>query len=248
MDFLKNWKIYLSLIFTYVAMHIGSVFLAKFLIQYFSGNGNLTLQEAEFHGIAWSLFLTNLVAAIIFAFLILPNKKFLQPFKGKASTIRVTILWGFIGFFLALFGQMVAAFMEDKLFGIEAGSENTAVLSEIAKLSPIIIISMVIFAPLLEEIIFRRVLFGGLYQKTNFFIAALLSALVFAAVHGELEHLLIYMAPALVFSYTYYRTKRLLAPIISHLLMNGFVVIIQLNYDKIMELQEMVPTFISLFK
>ena len=90
-------------------------------------------------------------------------------------------------------------------------------LSDIAKVSPIIIISIVLFAPLLEEIIFRRVLFGGLYQKTNFIIAALISAVIFAAVHGELQHLLIYMAPALVFSYIYYRTKRLLAPIIAHL-------------------------------
>ena len=57
-------------------------------------------------------------------------------------------------------------------------------LANIAKISPIIIVSIVIFAPLLEEIIFRRVLFGGLYSKTNFWIAALVSAVVFAVVHN----------------------------------------------------------------
>ena len=95
-----------------------------------------------------------------------------------------------------------------------------------------------LFAPILEEIIFRRVIFGGLYQKTNFIIAALISGLIFAAVHGEFEHLLIYIAPGLVFSYIYYQTKRLLTPIIAHLLMNGFVIIIQLNYDKLEKLQK----------
>lgn len=229
-------------------MQIGSVLLLSPLIQFFNGNESLTLQDAKFHAAAWALFSTNLVAAIIFALLILPNKKFMKVFKGQPASIGNTVLWGFIGFLLALFGQMAAGMIESALFGIEAGSENTAFLSDIAKVSPIIIVSMVIFAPLLEEILFRRVLFGGLYQKTNFIVAALVSAIVFAAVHGELEHLLIYMAPAIVFSYTYYRTKRLLAPMISHLLMNGFVVIIQLNYDKIMELQkDLAPTIISFF-
>ena len=81
-------------------------------------------------------------------------------------------------------------------------------LTNIAKASPIVIISMVLFAPFLEEIVFRRVIFGGVYMKTNFWIAALSSALVFAAVHNEFEHLLIYLMPALVFAYLYYRTKR----------------------------------------
>ena len=242
----KNWKIYMYLIITYITMHVGSVFLTIPLIQYFNGDISLSEQEVAYSATAWSLFSTNLVAAIIFIALILSNKKFSHVFKGKPSSIGNTILWGFIGFFLAMFGQLLAAFIETKL-GVEAGSANTELLSDIARISPIIIISMVIFAPLLEEIIFRRVLFGGLYRKTNFIIAALISAVVFAAVHGELHHLLIYMAPALVFSYIYYRTKRLLAPMLAHLLMNGFVVIVQLNYEKLEEFQKMNQAFFFLF-
>lgn len=247
MDVLKNWKIYLYLVLTYVAMQIGSVFLAEALIQYFNGDASLTLKEAKYHGFAWSLFISNSLAVIFFYLLIFRKKNFFQVFKGKAASLSYTILWGFIGFFLALLGQMVAGMIEVSL-GIEAGSENTALLSNIAKVSPIIIISMVLFAPILEEFIFRRVLFGGLYQKTNFVIAALVSALIFAAVHGELQHILIYTAPALVFSYIYYKTKRLLAPIIAHLLMNGFVVIIQLNLDKLLKFQEIQQSFIAFFQ
>lgn len=228
-------------------MQVGSIYLGKYLIEYFSADDSLTVLEASYNGAAWSLFIVNSIAAIIFLLFIFLNKNFLKVFKGKPASIGNTILWGFIGFFLALLGQMLAGLIESSLFGIEPGSENTALLSDIAKVSPIIIVSMVIFAPLLEEILFRRILFGGLYQKTNFMIAAVVSALIFAAVHGELEHLLIYTAPALVFSYIYYRTKRLLAPIIAHLLMNGFVVIIQLNYDKILELQKLNEAFISFF-
>ena len=225
-------------------MQIGSVFLVKPIFQYFKGNASLTLQEAQYHGIAWSLFTANTLAAIIFLLLIFTKKNFFQVFKGKPSSVGSTILWGVLGFFLALFGQMAAGFIE-QLIGIEPGSENTAFLSNIAKVSPIIIICIVVFAPLLEEIVFRRVVFGGLYQKTNFIIAALVSGLIFAAVHGEFQHLLIYLAPGLVFSFVYYKTKRLITPMISHLLMNGLVVAIQLNYDKILQLQNMHQTFIS---
>lgn len=243
---MKNSKIYTYLILTYIAMQIGSLFLGRFLIQYFTGDASLTLTEAKYHGAAWALFLVNTLAAIIFIVFIVANKKFLTVFKGKPASIGNTVIWGVLGFFIAMIGQVVAGMIEMQ-FGVEPGSENTATLSEIAKVSPIVIISIVLFAPFLEEIIFRRVLFGGLYNKTNFIVAALISAIVFAAVHGELQHLLIYMAPALTFSYIYYRTKRLLAPILSHLLMNGFVVIVQLNYEKLEQFQNMNSGIFTLF-
>lgn len=213
-------------------MQIGSVFLGQGLFDHFPWDEQYSEKGIAYRASAWSLFISNALAAIVFLLFIVRNKKFLHIFKEKKSTTGNAILWGFIGFFLVMGGQMLAAMIES-LFGITAGSDNTAVLSDIAKVSPIIIISIVLFAPFLEEIVFRRVLFGGIYQKTNFWIAAIVSALIFAAMHNELEHLLMYMAPGLIFSYLYYRTKRLLTPMIAHLLMNGFVVIAQLKFDDI---------------
>ena len=57
-------------------------------------------------------------------------------------------------------------------------------------------------------------------------------------VHNEFEHLLIYLMPALVFAYLYHRTKSILTPMISHALMNGFVVVVQLNFDKLQKFIE----------
>lgn len=262
---MKNWKLYLYLVLTYIVMHISSIFVSEAFFGHFAKDIPLSvketpfaeltntedramMQEASYHSAAWSLFITNLAAAIVFYLLIFRKKNFFKIFKGEPAPLRQTIVWGVLAFFMALIGQMLAGMIEGALFGIEAGSDNTAMLSNIAKTAPIIIVSMVIFAPLLEEMIFRRVLFGGLYTKTNFWIAAVVSALIFAVVHNELEHTLIYMAPALVFSFVYYKTKRLLAPIIGHLLMNGFVVIIQLNYDKIMELQKLKQALIAFFQ
>lgn len=213
-------------------MQIGSVFLGQGLFDHFPWDEQYSEKGIAYRASAWSLFISNALAAVVFLWFIVRNKKFLHIFKEKKSTTGNAILWGVIGFFLAMAGQMLAAIIESSI-GITPGSDNTAVLSDIAKVSPIIIISIVLFAPFLEEIVFRRVLFGGVYQKTNFWIAAIVSALIFAAMHNEFEHLLMYMAPGLIFSYLYYRTKRLLTPMIAHLLMNGFVVIAQLKFDDI---------------
>lgn len=238
MESLKNWKISLYLLLTYIAMQIGSIFLGKLLIGYFESRPGMSDQEAAYNGVAWSLFTVNLMASILFLLFIVSNKKYLQVFTGKKASFGNTVLWGFIGFFLAMGGQMLAATIESAM-GVELGSENTAILSDIARLSPIMLIPMVLFAPFLEEMVFRRVLFGSIYQKTNFWIAAIISGLIFAVVHNELEHLLMYLMPALVFSYLYYRTKRLLAPMIAHFLMNGFVAVVQLNIDKLQQFQDM---------
>ncbi|MER2090030.1 MAG: CPBP family intramembrane glutamic endopeptidase [Sporosarcina sp.] len=242
---MKNGKIYLYLIITYILMHVSSIFVTKGLLVYYPWNEDFVELDMAYRASSWSLFTVNSIAAIIFLMLIVPKKNFFHVFKGKKSTISNSILWGFIGFFLALGGQMLAGAIESAI-GITPGSDNTAILSDIAKVSPIIIVCMVLFAPFLEEIVFRRVIFGGVYQKTNFWIAATVSALVFAAVHNEFEHLLMYMMPAFVFAYLYYRTKRILTPMIAHLLMNSFVVILNLNIEKIQQWQEeMKPVIIT---
>lgn len=244
---MKNWQVLLLILVAYIAMHVASIFAQIPFALFFMKNESLSNMDIQFHSAAWSLFSTNLLAAIAFYFLIRKRKNFFKVFKGKPASIGMTVLWGFIGFILALVGQMIAGLIEMVAFGTEPGSDNTNLLSEIAQTAPIIIISIVIFAPLLEEIVFRRAIFGGIYTKTNFIIAAVISALLFSVVHGELEHILVYMAPAFAFSFIYYKTNRILAPIIGHLLMNGFVVLVQLNQDKIEEWEKMYQSFITFF-
>lgn len=48
---------------------------------------------------------------------------------------------------------------------------------------PLFVVTTVVFAPLAEEILFRGVLFQGLRQRTGFWVAALVSALLFTLPH-----------------------------------------------------------------
>lgn len=243
---MKNWKIYVWIILIYIAMQFGSIPVSKGFFNYFKDTANQSIDLAQINAVAWGLFVSNIIAAPIILYMTTRNKRFWDIFKkGKQASVGKAILWGILGFFMAMAGQMLAGIIEMAL-GIMPGSENTAMLSEIAKASAIIIIPIVIFAPLLEELVFRRVLFGGIYTKTNFWIAAVISALIFSLVHGEPQHVLIYMAPGLVFAFIYYQTKRIWTPMIAHFLMNGFVMIVQLNADKLLELQKLKQAVIIL--
>ncbi|ABS20616.1 CPBP family intramembrane glutamic endopeptidase [Bacillus cytotoxicus] len=159
----------------------------------------------------------------------------------KRSNIPATIGWIFIGFFMAFFAQTIAGVIEMHVLGIKPGSENTAHLMEIARTTPWFLIVISIIGPILEEIVFRKILFGTLYKKFNFFIAAIISSLVFAAIHFDFTHLLIYTAMGLVFAFLYVQTRRIIVPIMAHVGMNTVVAVVQVfvsNNEQIQELMK----------
>lgn len=144
-----------------------------------------------------------------------------------ASSLGSVILWSILGIFMALFAQGIAVTIEMELFGIDPGSENTQQIMDITRAAPLFMIIPAIIAPILEELIFRKIIFGSLYKRMNFFFAGLLSALIFGFIHGEPQHILIYASMGFVFAFLYVKTKRILVPIIVHAGMNTLVVLAQ---------------------
>ena len=189
---------------------------------------------AEIATSGWLIFLAMAIGFVITLIVVFRDKKFFEIWKGKKSGIAGSILWGLLGFLLLLIGQSLAALIEIAI-GIEPGSENTSSLVTIAEVVPLAIFAVVLFGPVLEELLFRRVIFGSLNQRTNFFVATAISALVFALVHMEFVHLLLYFSTGLILAFLYQKTKRIITPIIAHVCLNGYVMLIQLNMDKIEE-------------
>lgn len=143
------------------------------------------------------------------------------------ATIGQTITWSILGIFMAFIGQMIAANIEVYIFNIDTSSENTEMIMKITELAPLFSIITVLIAPILEEIVFRKIIFGALYKRMNFILAGIISAVIFGLIHLDPTHLLIYTAMGLVFAYLYVKTKRIIVPIIAHAGMNGIVVLIQ---------------------
>jgi membrane protease YdiL (CAAX protease family) len=180
----------------------------------------------------------SFTAALVITLFLLRKEMNGSMRNEQALPLGPSAAWAVGGIFLAMMAQSIAGSIE-YLIGIELGSENTEQILNLIETAPIIIVISSIIGPILEEIVFRKVIFGSLYKRLNFFLSGLISSLIFAFAHGEPEHLLLYSAMGFTFAYLYVKTKRILVPIFAHVSMNSIVVILQLNQDKIMQYQQL---------
>ncbi|MEI3599490.1 MULTISPECIES: CPBP family intramembrane glutamic endopeptidase [unclassified Oceanobacillus] len=222
-------KRYWYVIVTYLVMQFSALPVALYMELYFPESYSQNM-------IYWSIF-SFTAGLLVTLWLMRPDMK--MPAHRDASPVSSVILWSIFGVFLAFFAQTIAAMIEIFIFGIPAGSENTMGIMEYARANMLFILIPAIIAPILEEIIFRKIIFGSLYKRMNFFFAAILSALVFAAFHVDFSHLLMYTAMGLVFAFLYVKTKRIIVPIIVHAGMNSYVVYKQYNLTP-EEIQKMI--------
>jgi membrane protease YdiL (CAAX protease family) len=220
----KNLKReYWIILIVYIAMQLSSFFGIPLYAGLFRHLG-INVQLA----IPYWLITSFSIALIIILFLL--RKEMKDHIRSeKRSSIGVSIIWAFSGVFLALFAQAIAANIE-RLFGIPMGSENTKEIINIINTMPLTILVSSIFGPILEEIIFRKIIFGSLYKRFNFFVAALISSLIFALAHMEPQHIIIYSSMGFTFAFLYVKTNRIIVPIFAHLAMNTIVVILQSVY------------------
>ncbi len=97
----------------------------------------------------------------------------------------------------------------------------------------------VLLAPVVEETLFRGVVFGSLRRK-NAFLGYLVSSLLFSIYHlwsylladfhpSLLWYLLQYLPAGLVLGWTYDYSKTLFAPIFLHMMINFVVITVQIG-------------------
>lgn len=215
-------KRYWWIIITYIVCQLSGVIPA---IMYM--NHGITKTQLEALSPIWIL-ISFSITLVIVLLLLLPEKN-IRATVERASTIEA-ITWGVIGIFLAFIVQVISSNIDIHLLGGSDVSKNTSHIVKLTETAPYIILIVAIVGPILEEIIFRKIIFGTLYKKTNFWIAGLISSLIFALVHMD-HHLIIYMSIGLLFAYLYAKTNRIITSIIAHASMNAVVVIIQIMYS-----------------
>lgn len=237
-------KEYWIIIIVYIAMQLSSlVGLPLFMYGF------------KLWGISRSLavpswLLASFTIALLIIIFILRKEMTNRDFRKKGGNLGQSVIWAISGIFLALFAQYAAAMIES-LLGIEMGSENTKDILTIIEAFPLAIMVTSIIGPILEEIVFRKIIFGALHKRYNFFISALISSVIFAAAHMEFQHILLYSAMGFTFAFLYVKTKTIIVPIFAHVAMNTMVVLVQSVYkDDIERLQreaEAVQNFIGGF-
>ena len=195
----------------------------------------------------WTIF--SFCLALIIVLLLMRNdmKEHALSRNQEQASLPISIFWSILGFFLALFAQGIAIRIEQQ-FGINPESKNTEAILSIIKQVPLMIIVSSIIGPILEEIIFRKIIFGSLYKRFNFVISALISSIIFGFAHSDRDqHLLLYAAMGFTFAFLYVKTKRILVPIFAHVTMNTLVAVLQIYQEEIENFRKNIQAFIGGF-
>jgi uncharacterized protein len=239
---------YWIIIFVYTAMQFSGALAGGFfsIIDAFLGDN---IQKSDMAYASYWILISFSITTIIVLFLLRKEMREAMVVRNGVS-LEKSLVWAIAGIFLALLSQSVAASIE-KMLGIEMGSENTQQIIKIIESFPLVIIVSSILGPILEEIIFRKIIFGSLYKRLNFFLSALISSVIFALAHFEPEHILLYSAMGFTFAFLYVKTNRIWVPIFAHVAMNTLVVLIQSIYkddiEKMIKDAEKIQGFIFYF-
>ncbi|NIL99548.1 MAG: CPBP family intramembrane metalloprotease [Acidobacteria bacterium] len=87
---------------------------------------------------------------------------------------------------------------------------------------------LVVLGPVSEEVFFRGYVFRRLFSSAGPRAAYLVSAVLFALIHWHPVGLPMYLLIGLVFCWVYQKTGNLWAPVLAHVIYNGFVVTLPL--------------------
>lgn len=191
-----------------------------------------------------------IIAVLLIIFMQATIKNPTQLEQGHKEPKRYIFAWVLLGFCIVMIYQIIISIILFAINGSPQRSPNTERLMAIAKQMPIFIVLISIVGPILEEYVFRKVIFGELYnfikgsRVVSFIIASIVSSLIFALAHNDFKFIPVYFGMGVIFSLAYVYTKRIAVPIGIHMLMNGSVVLTQVvGGDSIKKLQEQ-ATFI----
>lgn len=150
------------------------------------------------------------------------------PKKELTISLRITILIIAIvdTFFAYLYYYIITKYdlitenpiILDATNNAKQITENSS--SNIFYNSIILLIGSVILAPIFEELLYRKYLFGRLFQKTNMYVAIIVSALVFAYSHHNDQAFVNYFWTGIILALAYVKSGRLYFSILYHSAIN----------------------------
>lgn len=237
-------KQYVLIVLTFIVMQLSSYIGVPLFFQIGTKVLHIDPEQMKVNAVGYWILFSFSVGLALVLFLLRKNEKYTKIEKDQPLPVGQSFTWVIIGIFMAFFAQISAGLVE-KAIGINPGSENTQQILQLIELFPAIVIISSIIGPILEEIVFRKVIFGSLYDRFPFWVAALLSSVIFALAHMEPVHIILYATMGFVFAFLYVMTKRIIVPIIAHVSMNTIVVILQLFLvDKLEEYIESTAQFV----
>ncbi|MGU9544487.1 CPBP family intramembrane glutamic endopeptidase [Bacillus cereus] len=202
---------------------IGVQLLAKTGWYDIKGNQQQAIQQLLVH---WELIGFSLI--LIFIFLIY-KKEAMNDSKLSIKFSKVSFGWILVGIVAVFFAQTIGSILDKSIFHLATQSVNTSSNIESVAISPLALLSIVILAPLVEELVFRYAAINILSRKFNEIGCILVSSLFFSIMHFDFPFVFGYFLIGFVLAAIYVRTNRLLVSFVVHASMNLIVVMLQIS-------------------
>lgn len=142
------------------------------------------------------------------------------PFCKEPLGVRRMGRWLVTGLSMLFFGSLIGSAANGLAYRLAGRDPVDMVDLVVGQLSTaVVLLGVCVIGPVCEELLFRGLLAGRLArygQKP----AALVSALLFGLFHANLGQFFYAFALGLLLAYAYYRTGRLAAPVLLHMLFN----------------------------
>lgn len=218
-------KRYITIVLLLFSASIGIPVVQHILLSMTS----MSTADAQTYGvITWSIF-SNLLSLAIIIPMLYRKPKENKIELGEKTAPFLSIVWiigGVIGLYVA---QFICSIILTLISGNIGESANTELLVDLTRSAPIFLIFISVLGPILEELVFRKVVFGGLSNVMNIHVAAVISSLFFGLLHGDISFLLTYFVIGLILCFLYTKTKRIAVSMGAHILMNTIVLLVSLG-------------------
>ena len=156
--------------------------------------------------------------------------------RKPGRAIRIAVAVTVIALPLTLGLNSLSEFVLTKLQGKAAIQPTMQILAGTDNFTQRVIFGFaaILLAPLIEEILFRGILYRTGQQMGYPRLALYGTSFVFAAIHGSLMTMLPLTVLAIILAKLYDHTNRLIAPILAHSLFNAVNFFAYLNRDELM--------------
>ncbi len=80
---------------------------------------------------------------------------------------------------------------------------------------------MLFIVPILEELLYRKIIFSNLLKKYGVYISIIVSSVLFSIGHLDLNNSIIFLVYGILLGATYWKTKSVYYPILLHIFINA---------------------------
>lgn len=222
----------LAYILVWFAVQYIAVFVAEFaiLLTHRGISGDEAYNILISHSVLLTLLSNVATVLIIVLFYKIRNKQIVEKMNLYNTPKNVLISSLLLGLATQVVIIILLSYLPIPNSWIEDHNDNYAEIAQ-TTFSFVTILTVVIVAPIVEEIIFRGLVLNRLCRVMPKWPAIIISALAFGAVHGELFAFVYASAIGILMGFIFTKFDSVLPTILFHMGYNGFSLILTLFVD-----------------